>query len=88
MIGTRHTATSEITGETFTRTSLNRIYTHCVVAHLEECRASGYWLALPACRVANWAGSLALAQKTARSWKNPRVARVEILPCATDGGTK
>jgi hypothetical protein len=74
-----YSATSAITSEIFTRTT-TRAYTHCVVAHIKAQQADGNWMFRPARRVANWAGSLALAKKSAAGWTSSIVDRVEIIP--------
>ena len=68
-------------GTVHTRTTQNRTYTHCVVAHIKAKPASEIWpYPQPAKRVANWAGSERLARKTAAGWTSSIVDRVEILP--------
>lgn len=56
-------------GRVHTRTTTHRIYSHCVVAHLNPRPATKYFAAAPAASFAEWAGRLDLAQNVARRWQ-------------------
>lgn len=60
-------------GQVHKRTSLERTYTHCVVVHLPPWKNGD-----PARSRAEWARTLDLAEKNARSWRNHAEA-VEII---------
>lgn len=67
-------------GESHTRTSANRLYTHAVVVRLAAIPAHDHFLAWPERDHIEWAGSLALAQKVASPWRKKASAlQVEII---------
>lgn len=63
-MATKHHVTDS-RGQVHKRTSQNRVYSHCIVAHCKEMAREGRepW---PAHSTAHWASSLARAQATAR----------------------
>jgi len=65
-------------GKVHKRTSTERIYTHCVVIHFPTQPAKGNFREWPAHDRAEWAGSLELAEKNARSWRRTQ-SDVEVL---------
>jgi len=77
----------DATGKRHTRTTAGRTYTHCVVIHFEgyTSKVTGTWI--PAYDKTSWAGSLALAQKQARSWTRDDVT-VEIVEAQVIGGKR
>jgi hypothetical protein len=57
-------------GRVYTRASHTSTYTHCVVIHIRSHAAHDGLNAREAYSRAEWAGSLARAQKNARGWSS------------------
>ena len=68
-------------GEPHKRASVSRVYSHCVVIHFAAHPPSRFWpKGVSAYSRAEWAGSRALAERSAGRWrKEPYVEAVEIL---------
>ena len=68
-------------GKLHNRASVSRLYSHCVVIHFAARPPSKFWpKGVTAFSRAEWAGSLALAERSARRWrKKPYVEAIEIL---------
>ena len=61
-------------GKPHNRASVSRLYSHCVVIHFAAHKG------VTAFSRAEWAGSLALAERSASRWrKEPYVEAIEIL---------
>ena len=60
---------------------MSRLYSHCVVIHFAAHPPSMFWpKGVTAYSRAEWAGSLALAERSASRWrKEPYVEAIEIL---------
>ena len=69
------------TGKLHKRASVSRFYSHCVVMHFAAHPPSKFWpRGVTAFSRAEWAGSLALAERRASRWrKEPDVVDIEIL---------
>jgi hypothetical protein len=79
----------DASGKRHTRVTAGRTYTHCVVFHIPGYTSLhlGSWV--PARDKTSWAGSLALAQKTARShWSLRSDATVEIIEAKVQEGKR
>src|SRR5215831_19682876 len=63
------------------RASVSRLYSHCVVIHFAAHPPSKFWpKGVTAFSRAEWAESLALAERSASRWrKDPYVEAIEIL---------
>jgi hypothetical protein len=63
------------------RASVSRVYSHCVVIHFSAHPPSKFWpKGVTAYSRAEWAGSRALAERSASRWrKQPYVEAIEIL---------
>jgi len=72
---------TDATNKVHKRSSMNHIYSHCVVIHFAAQPPSELWLnGVPACSHAEWVGSCALAERKASRWrKEPCVEAIEIL---------
>jgi len=68
-------------GRVHKRSSASHVYSHCLVIHFAAHPPSDLWpRGIAACSHAEWAGSLALAEREASRWrKDPYVEAVEIL---------
>ena len=68
-------------GKLHKRASVSRFYSHCVVIHFAAHPPSKFWpKGVAAHSRAEWAGSLALAERSASRWrKEPYVEAIEIL---------
>jgi hypothetical protein len=68
-------------GKPHKRASVSRLYSHCVVIHFAAHPPSKFWpKGVTAYSRAEWAGSLALAERRASRWrKEPDVEAIEIL---------
>ena len=68
-------------GKPHKRASASHLYSHCVVIHFAAHPPSKFWpKGVTAFSRAEWAGSLALAERSARRWrKEPYVEAIEIL---------
>ena len=68
-------------GKLHKRASVSRFYSHCVVIHFAAQPPSKFWpKGLAAYSRAEWAGSIALAERSASRWrKEPYVEAIEIL---------
>ena len=69
------------TGKVHKRGSRSHVYSHCVVIHFAAHLPSKSWpKGIAAFSHAEWAGSRALAERTASRWrKEPYVEAIEIL---------
>ena len=69
------------TGKVYKRSNRSRVYSHCVVIHFAAHTPSKFWpKGVTAYSRAEWAGSLALAERSASRWrKEPYVEAIEIL---------
>jgi hypothetical protein len=72
---------TDATGKVHKRGSRSRVYSHCVVIHFAAHPPSKSWpKGVAAYSHAEWAGSRALAERTASRWrKEPCVEAIEIL---------
>ena len=63
------------------RASVSRVYSHCVVIHFAAHPPSKFWpKGVTAYSHAEWAGSRALAERSASRWrKEAHVLEVEVL---------
>jgi hypothetical protein len=63
------------------RANVSRVYSHCVVIHFAAHPPSKFWFkGVTAYSRAEWAGSRALAERSASRWrKQPYVEAIEIL---------
>jgi len=68
-------------GKLHKRASVSRFYSHCVVIHFAAHPPSKFWpKGVTAYSRAEWAGSIALAERSASRWrKEPYVEAIEIL---------
>ena len=68
-------------GKPHKRASVSRFYSHCVVIHFAAHPPSKFWpKGVTAYSRAEWAGSRALAERSASRWrKEPYVEAIEIL---------
>ena len=68
-------------GKLHKRASVSRFYSHCVVIHFAAHPPSKFWpKGVTAYSRAEWAGSRALAERSASRWhKEPYVEAIEIL---------
>jgi hypothetical protein len=68
-------------GKLHKRAGVSRVHSHCVVIHFAAHPPSKFWpKGLTAFSRAEWAGSLALAERSASRWrKEPYVEAIEIL---------
>ena len=68
-------------GKPHKRASVSRLYSHCVVIHFATHPPSKFWPnGVTAHSRAEWAGSLALAERSASRWrKEPYVEAIEIV---------
>jgi hypothetical protein len=68
-------------GKLHKRASVSRFYSHCVVIHFAAHPPSKFWpQGVTAYSRAEWAGSLALAERSVNRWrKEPYVEAIEIL---------
>jgi hypothetical protein len=68
-------------GRVHKRSSANHVYSHCLVIHFAAHPPSNRWTkGIAACTHAEWAGSLALAERKGNRWrKDPYVEAIEIL---------
>jgi hypothetical protein len=77
-------AITDSRGQVHKRTSLGRVYTHCVVIHFKALPAEpekGWVHPRSAYSRAEWASNAALAEKNAASWRGKsHVDAVEIIP--------
>jgi hypothetical protein len=80
----------DASGKRHTRTTAGRTYTHCVVFHIPEYHSPNIGSWMPARDKTAWAGSLALAQKAARShWAaRDNTVTVEIIPAQVASKTE
>lgn len=81
-MATKHRVTDS-RGEVHKRTSQERVYSHCVVIRFKDRPASPGYRAIPAYSRAEWASTLALAERNASSWRKPDkiyVESVEVIP--------
>ena len=71
----------DATGRSHKRSSMNHVYSHCVVIHFAAHPPSEFWpKGVAACSHAEWAGSRELAERKASRWrKDPDVEVIEIL---------
>src|SRR5262249_32712655 len=71
----------DATGKVHKRSSVRRVYSHCVVIHFAAHPASKLWpIGIAACSHAEWEGSRAMAERNATRWrKEPDVEAIEIL---------
>jgi hypothetical protein len=71
----------DATGKVHKRTSVRRVYSHCVLIHFAAQPPSQLWSkSVPACSHAEWEGSRAMAERKATRWrKEPDVQAIEIL---------
>jgi hypothetical protein len=81
-------------GKLHKRASVSRFYSHCVVIHFAAHPPSKFWpKGVTAYSRAEWAGSIALAERSASRWrKEPDVEAIEILEarqlwCRRSGAT-
>ena len=67
-------------GKLHKRTSVSRVYSHCVVVHFAAHPPSKFWpKGVAAYSRAEWAGSRALAEHIASRWrKEPYVEAIEM----------
>jgi hypothetical protein len=72
---------SDKNGKLHKRASVSRFYSHCVVIHFAARPPSKLWpKGVTAYSRAEWAGSRALAERSASRWRNePDVEAIEIL---------
>ena len=72
---------ADATGKVHKRSSMNHVYSHCVLIHFAAHPPSKFWPeGVAACRHAEWVGSCALAERKASRWRQkPCVEVVEIL---------
>ena len=72
---------TDATGKVYKRNSRSRVYSHCVAIHFAAYPPSKFWpKGVTAYSRADWAGSLALAERSASRWrKEPYVEAIEIL---------
>src|SRR5262249_36736760 len=72
---------TDATGKVHKRSSMNHVYSYCVVIHFAAYPPSNRWPAgIPACSHAEWVGSCALAARKASRWrKEPHLETIEIL---------
>jgi len=72
---------TDATGKVHKRVSRSRVYSHCVVIHFAAHPPSRFWpKGVAAYSRAEWAGSRALAERSASRWrKEPYVEAIEIL---------
>ena len=72
---------TDANGKVHKRSSMSHIYSHCVVIHFATHPPSKFWpKGVAGCTHAEWVGSCALAERTARRWrKEPDVEAIEIL---------
>ena len=72
---------TDATGKVHKRGSRSRVYSHCVVIHFAAHPPSRFWpKGVAAYSRAEWAGSRALAERSASRWrKEPYVEAIEIL---------
>jgi len=72
---------TDATGKVYKRSSRSRVYSHCVAIHFATHPPSRFWpKGVTAYRRAEWAGSIALAERSASRWrKEPYVEAIEIL---------
>jgi hypothetical protein len=68
-------------GKPHKRASVSRFYSHCVVIHFAAHPPSKFWpKGVTAYSRAEWAGSIALAERRASHWrKEPYVEAIEII---------
>jgi hypothetical protein len=68
-------------GKLHKRASVSRSYSHCVVIHFAAHPPSKFWpKGISAHSRAEWAGSIARAERSASRWrKKPHVEAIEIL---------
>jgi hypothetical protein len=68
-------------GKLHKRASVSRFYSHCVVIYFAAHPPSKFWpKGVTAYSRAEWAGSLAMAERSASRWrKEPDVEAIEIL---------
>ena len=67
-------------GRVYTRASHTSTYTHCVVIHIRGHAADDGLNAREAYSRAEWAGSLARAQKNAKGWSSKSyIERVDVI---------
>jgi hypothetical protein len=68
-------------GKLHKRAGVSRFYSHCVVIHFAAHPPSKFWpKGVTAYSRAEWAGSIALAERSAHRWrKEPDVEAIEIL---------
>jgi hypothetical protein len=71
----------DATGKVHKRSSVRRVYSHCVVIHFAAHPPSKLWpRGVAACSHAEWEGSRAMAERKATRWrKDPHVEAIEIL---------
>jgi hypothetical protein len=79
-MGVKFEAT-DATGKVYKRNSRSRVYSHCVAIHFAAHPPSKFWpKGVTAYSRAEWAGSRALAERSASRWrKEPYVEAIEIL---------
>src|SRR5262245_31606515 len=72
---------TDATGKVHKRGSTSRVYSHCVVIHFAAHPPSRFWpKGVTAYSRAEWAGSRALAERSASRWRNELyVEAIEIL---------
>jgi hypothetical protein len=72
---------TDATGKVHKRGSTSRLYSHCVVIHFAAHPPSRFWpKGVTAYSRAEWAGSIALAERSASRWrKELHVEAIEIL---------
>ena len=72
---------TDATGKVHKRCATSRVHSHCVVIHFAAHPPSRFWpKGVAAYSRAEWAGSRALAERSASRWrKEPDVEAIEIL---------
>lgn len=72
---------TDATGKVHKRSSMSRVYSHCVVIHFAAHPPSKIWpKGIAACSHTEWEGSRVIAELKASRWrKEPSVETVEIL---------
>jgi hypothetical protein len=75
-------------GKPHKRASVSRLYSHCVVIHFAAHPPSKFWpKGVTAYSRAEWAGSLALAERSASRWrKEPYVEAIEARQRSRSSG--
>jgi hypothetical protein len=72
---------ADATGKVHKRSSMSRVYSHCVLIHFAPHPPSKFWpKGIAASSHAEWVGNRALAERKATRWrKDPCVEAIEIL---------